>query len=138
MEVLGEWLRSGGGPQDILDDTALYLAFKSFLESSSDHSIPESQYRDNAEVIESWASLRDRVHALSALFSSQTLRPSIPKTLAQEERTILAGAQNFVELPDFDRMTPGQLVNEFNTMATAAFRNVTEEVGCSISKRQTH
>jgi GTPase-activating protein BEM2 len=96
--------------------------------------MPESLYRDDAEVTESWTSLRDRIHALSAFFTSQTLRPSISKTPAHEERTTPAGALNFVDLPDLDGMTPGGLVNEFNTMIAAAFRNVTEEVGCLINK----
>jgi hypothetical protein len=38
---------------------------------------------------------------------------------------------NFVDLPDIDRMTPEELVNHINAMATAAYHNVTEEVGTS-------
>jgi GTPase-activating protein BEM2 len=128
-------LRNGGGPQDIVDDNALYLAFKSFLENPSDHSMPESQYRDDAEVIENWTSLRDRIHALSILFTSQTLRPSIPKAPTQEEGTNPAGTLNFVDVLDFDRVTLGEFISECNAMGAAAFRGVTEEVRCSINRK---
>lgn len=131
IEVLNEWLSSGGGSQDILDDSALYRAVKSFLESSSDHAIPESQYGDDSEVAESWKSLQGRVLGLSTLFTSQTLRPNISKTPAPEHRTTLSGTLNFVELPDIDRITPEQLVIQINAMGTAAYRNVAEEVAAS-------
>lgn len=127
IEVLNEWLSSGGGSQDILDDGALYRAVKSFLENSSDHAIPESQHCDDSEVVESWKNLKIRILGLSTLFTSQTLRPNISKTLAPEHRTTPSGSLNFVDLPDIDRMTPEELVNHINAMATAAFRNVTEE-----------
>ncbi|KAH8994411.1 hypothetical protein EDB92DRAFT_274843 [Lactarius akahatsu] len=129
IEVLTEWLNSGGGSQDVLDDSALYRAVKSFLDSSSDHAIPESQHRDDSEVVESWKSLKSRILGLSTLFTSQTLRPNISKTPVPEtqHRTTPSGSLNFVDLPDIDRTTPEELVNRINAMATAAFRNVTEE-----------
>jgi hypothetical protein len=121
-------LSSGGGSQDVLDDNALYLAVKSFLESPSDHVMPESHHGDDTDAIKSWTSLRDRLNTLSAIFGSQTLRPSIPKTSTVEHRTNSSGVHTFVELPDFDRTTPEDLVNELNSMAAAASRNITEEV----------
>ncbi|KAI0302327.1 hypothetical protein B0F90DRAFT_1713968 [Multifurca ochricompacta] len=126
-EVLSEWLSSGGGSQDVLDDGALYLAIKSFLESPSDHAMPESQHQSDPEVMETWASLKGRIHAFSTLFTSQTLRPSVSKTPGREFRETPSGALNVVDLPDLDKMTPEELVGELNAMATAAFRNVTEE-----------
>jgi GTPase-activating protein BEM2 len=122
-------LSSGGGSQDVLDGNALYLAIKSFLESPSDHAMPESQHGDDAEVIKSWTNLKDRLHTLLTSFTSQTLRPSIPKTPAVEHRTTSSGVLIFVDLPEIDRTTPEELVNELNSMAAAAFRNITEEVG---------
>ena len=121
-------MRSGGGSQDILDDSALYLAIKSFLESPPDHAMPESQHGGDAEVIKSWASLKDRINTLSNLFPSQTLRPSIPKAPALDHKTSPSGVVIFADLPDPDRMTPEELVNELNNMAAAAIRNITEEV----------
>jgi GTPase-activating protein BEM2 len=120
-------LSSGGGSQDVLDDNALYLAVKSFLESPSDHAMPESQHGNDADALKSWTSLRGRLNTLSATFISQTLRPSIPKPPI-EHRTTSSGVPIFVDLPDLDRTTPEELVNELNSMAAAAFRNITEEV----------
>lgn len=128
IEVLNEWLRSGGGSQDILDDGSLYLAIKSFLESPPDHVMPESQYEADAEVIKSWTNLKDRINTLSNLFTSQTLRPSTPKASALDHKTTPSGVLIFADLPDFDRMSPEGLVNELNNMAAAAIRNITEEV----------
>ena len=121
-------MSSGGGPQDVLDDNALYLAVKSFLESPSDHATPESQHGDDTEVIKSWTSLKNRLNSLSATFTSQTLRPSIPKSPTVEHRTTSSGVFIFVDLPDLERTAPEELVNELNNMAAAAFRNITEEV----------
>jgi hypothetical protein len=121
-------LSSGGGSQDILDDSALYLAVKSFLESLPDHAMPESQHGDDAEGIKSWASLKDRINALSNLFTYQTLRPSIPKAPIVDHKATPSGVLIFIDLPDFDRMTPEGLVIELNNMAAAAIRNITEEV----------
>jgi hypothetical protein len=121
-------LRSGGGPQDILDDGSLYLAIKSFLESPPDHAMPESQHEADAEVIKSWANLKDRINTLSNLFTSQTLRPSTPKASALDHKTTPSGVLIFADLPDFDRMSPEGLVIELNNMAAAAIRNITEEV----------
>jgi len=126
-----EWLSSGGGSQDILDDSALYRAVKSFLESPSDHVIPESQYRDDSEVDECWANLKSRTLGLSTLFTSQTLRSNISKTPTPEHRTTPSASMNVVDLRDIDGMTPEELVNHINAMATAAFCNVTEEAGAS-------
>jgi hypothetical protein len=134
IEVLSEWLKNGGGSQDILDDSALYLAVKTFLESPSEHAMPESQHRSDTEVIECWASLKGQINTLSALFASQTLRPTVPKPAVQEHRTTPSGVLIFVDLPDLDKMTPEELVGDFNAMAAAAFRNVTEEVGSSITE----
>lgn len=137
IEVLNEWLRSGGGSQDLLDDNALYLAVKSFLESPSDHAMPESQHRGDAEVIETWAGLKGQISNLSTLFTSQTLRPSISKTPTRDHKTTSSGVLIFPDLPDLDRMTPGELVDDLNAMASAAFRNITEDVRSLITEPLT-
>ncbi len=121
-------MRSGGGCQDILDDSALYLAVQSFLENPSNHEMPESQHGGDAEAIKSWSSLKDRINTLSILFTSQTLRPSIPKTPTLEHKTTSSGVLIFSDLPDLDRVVPEELVNELNNLAAAASRNITEEV----------
>jgi hypothetical protein len=137
IEVLNEWLGNGGGSQDLLDDSALYLAVKAFLESPSDHAMPESQHRGDADVIESWAGLKGRISNLSTLFTSQTLRPSISKTPAQDQKTTSSGVLIFSDLPDLDRMTPRELVDDLNAMASAAFRNITEDVSSLLTKPLT-
>lgn len=129
---------SGGGSQDLLDDNALYLAIRSFLESSADHTMPESQYKGDAEVTESWAGLKSRISNLTTLFTSQTLRPSIPATPPQDKRKTSSGILVFADLPDLDRMTPEHLVNVLNAMASAAFRNITEDVSTLITQPLTH
>jgi hypothetical protein len=133
IEVLNEWLRSGGGSQDLLDDSALYLAIKAFLESSSDHEVPESQHKDDAEVTESWAGLKSRISNVAALFTSQTLRPSIPATPARDRKKASSGVLVLADLLDLDSVTPEDLVNDLNAMASAAFRNITEDVSCLIT-----
>ncbi|KAI0263829.1 hypothetical protein BC834DRAFT_971183 [Gloeopeniophorella convolvens] len=127
VEVISEWLSSGGGSQDILDDGALHSSVKSFLESSADHAMPDSPHHAEPEVTESWTYLKARIQALATLFTSQTLRPSVPGLSTQEHRISPSGSMNYVDLPDIDKMTPEELVGSFNIMAAAAFRNVTEE-----------
>ena len=88
----------------------------------------ESQHGGDAEVIKSWAGLKDRMNTLSNLFTSQTLRPNILKAPVLDHKTAPSGVLIFVDLPDLDRMTPEDFVYELNNMATAAIRNITEEV----------
>ncbi len=95
--------------------------------------MPESQHKGDAEVIESWAGLKGRIGGLSTLFDSQTLRPSIPKTPGQDQKKGSSGVLIFADLPDLDRMTPDELVNDLNAMASAAFRNITEDVSSLIN-----
>jgi hypothetical protein len=89
--------------------------------------MPESQHKGDAEVTESWAGLKSRISSLTTLFTSQTLRPSIPATPPQKKKTS-SGVLVFADMPDLDRMSPEDLVNDLNAMASAAFRNITEDV----------
>ena len=98
--------------------------------------MPESQHKGDAEVTESWAGLKSRISNITTLFTSQTLRPSIPATPAQNKKKPTPGVLVFADLLDLDRVTPEDLVNDLNAMGSAAFRNITEDVSCLITITQ--
>ncbi|KAI0046467.1 hypothetical protein FA95DRAFT_1606903 [Auriscalpium vulgare] len=128
LDVVMEWLQVGGGAQDILDDAALYHAVQAFLNSRTDHELPSFSDRSDARVSESRANLLAKQQAVAAVFAQQTMRPVLPTPLTRENAIGGTGAPNYgTNLPNFDRTTPEDLVSNLDTLAAAAFRNVTEE-----------
>jgi hypothetical protein len=100
--------------------------------------MPDSQHKGDAEVTESWAGLKSRIGSLTTLFTSQTLRPSILATPAQDKKKASSGVPVLADLLDIDMMMPEDLVNVLNAMASAAFRNITEDVSSLITWHPTY
>lgn len=134
-EVLGtikEWIVTGGGAQDILDDSSLYEAVISFLDAPSDHKVFQAENFGDNSVRQSWAGLMQQKESLRTIFLSHTMRPPISRA-APRTRSNSNGARkrhlNNREPPDLDRIDPEALVDNLDGMGCAAFSNVTEEVG---------
>lgn len=141
-QVLGtiqEWLASGGGPQDVLDDAQLYTAIRAFLDNMTDHAVLESSHFLDPMVHQGWDALRRTRRALESFFVSQTMRPRMVKSpLGQHIRVGIRSKQQGQqgpqqvarerEPPDVDRANPEEFVDSLDGMATAVFSNVTEEV----------
>ena len=131
LETIGRWLHDGGGAQDALDDPQLHSAIMTFFRHPTDHSPPAMSPADEASVQHGFSLVKDNLVAVSAAFSTQTLRPLIRMLPALEGVTdvtsTLAPAFS-AESPNVDALDPADLVSNLDAMALAAFRNVTQEV----------
>lgn len=129
LDTLNEWINQGGGAQDALDDGALYEAILAFLIQPTEWRLSESAPESEASISQATKALEASRTALLASFRSQTLRP-IPRTPATAELTNdNVAIQSYAsELPDIDQVDAEELVNNLNAMASATFRNVTQEV----------
>ena len=126
---MNEWITQGGGAQDALDDAALYDVFVSFLTQPTDQKLLEVAPDAASEAAQALRQLELSRKSLLATFRSQTMRPlprSPPAPDAVNDGMVAASYSS--ELPDVDQLDPEELVNTLNLMASATFRNVTQEV----------
>lgn len=133
LDTLKEWLVTGGGAQDILDDVNLYKSIRSFLDSPIDHTVHLSESFEELHVRQTWTTLTELRRSVCTTFKSQTMRPVMArgslthKRHGAGQRTHNIGSR---EAPDLDRMDPEGFVDNIDGMALAAFSNVTAEVSC--------
>lgn len=134
LETMKEWVSSGGGAQDALDDVQLFNAVQSFLGSPTDHAIHESANFEDSNVRQAWTTLVELKQSLSVSFISATKRPLAPGTDAPHKPAAVntngTRAPNISsrEAPDIDLIDAEHLVDNLDGMACAAFSNVTQEV----------
>ncbi|TBU46639.1 hypothetical protein BD309DRAFT_888031 [Dichomitus squalens] len=127
LDTLSEWITQGGGAQDALDDGALYEALLSFLTQPAEQKLSESASQSEA-ACQALRALETSRTALLVSFRSQTLRPTPRASAAPDQPNDGVAAQSYSsELPDIDQLDAEELVNNLNAMASATFRNVTQE-----------
>ncbi|KAL4079080.1 hypothetical protein J3A83DRAFT_4455400 [Scleroderma citrinum] len=131
-EILGtmkEWITSGGGAQDCLDDAPLYDTVRAFLDMQLDRSELESlPSNDDPELLQSWEALETMRKNTLSMFMSHTLRPPALVGVNPRPVTALGRARSFgSQAPDIDLVTAEDFVDNLNAMGSAAFSNVTEE-----------
>ena len=132
-EIFGavkEWITTGGGAQDCLDDVQLYETVRAFLEAPLDRSVPDcAPAEDDAELAQAWDELEVTRKDTLSTFISHTLRPPALAIAVLRSTLTVSQNRNFgSQAPDFDRVTAEDLVENLNTMGYAAFSNVSEEV----------
>lgn len=121
---MNEWVNRGGGAQDILDDAQLHTSFLSFLDSRAEHELPEL----TVDARQQFSLLGQLRKTLRMTFFSQTLRPARADTLPDAVSGV-AGTLNFgFDIPNIDELNAEQLVDNLDAMASAALRNVSQEV----------
>ncbi|KAL0574214.1 rho GTPase-activating protein [Marasmius crinis-equi] len=132
IEAMRTWVTKGGGAQDILDDTQLLQAIRTFMQSPTDHLIYLSASFDDPSVQQARDTLVENRTALERLIHSQILRPHYqrfqpfarPRFAQTESRMRNLSTR---DPPDIDRMSPEEFVDNLDGMAFATFSNVTEE-----------
>jgi hypothetical protein len=124
-----QWLDQGSGTEDFLDDPGLFDAFKSFLQSPSEHEAPESYVAyQEPHVRDAWNSLDQTKKALAEFFVAQTQRP-LSKSNPTLDLLSCVDNHNFgINPPEIDLVDAEHLVNNIDAMVAAAFRNITDEV----------
>lgn len=131
-EILGtinDWITLGGGAQDVLDDPQLYESILTFLEHPTDHSVLQDMPRDDQDIHEAVNMLYNAKLSLHTSFLSQTMRPSTRNLHDPDNLLNGSNPENFgPEPPNIDQLDAEELVNNLDSMASAAFRNVSQEV----------
>jgi hypothetical protein len=132
LETIKQWISSGGGAQDALDDIQLFSAVQSFLDSPTDHAVHESANFEDSNVRQAWATLLEAKQALHFSFASATKRPLAPRVDPSPKPAMTNGTRvpkiSGREPPDIDVVDAECLVDCLDCMACAAFSNVTQEV----------
>ncbi|KAI6046239.1 hypothetical protein EDC04DRAFT_2887920 [Pisolithus marmoratus] len=129
LATVKEWLTTGGGAQDCLDDASLYETARTFLEKPLDRSELEPfPPNEDPELLQAWKALEKMKSDTLATFISHTLRPPAlvtanPRPVTASGHTLTFGSQ----IPDIDRISAEDLVDNLNAMGLAAFSNVTDE-----------
>ncbi|KAJ3722154.1 rho GTPase activating protein 22 [Lentinula guzmanii] len=133
LDTLKLWLTKGGGAQDVLDDSQLLQALRTFFSSSSDHNIHSSAATfEDSNVRQAWDNMTESRQTLEQLLRSQSMRPSNTRTHALFRNTVTTTESRVRNLstrepPDIDSVSPEEFVDNIDGMAFAAFNNVTEE-----------
>ncbi len=130
-----KWLHSGGGSQDTLDDSQLYSSVLSFLTHEPDHVLPDLD--DDLDAVAAGSLLLGDIRkALLASFKAETMRPSQARSSSTDRSSRRTSAPAFGPHPaDIDDVSAEDLVSNLDAMASAAFRNVTQEVSLDIPVR---
>ncbi|OAX35708.1 hypothetical protein K503DRAFT_868067 [Rhizopogon vinicolor AM-OR11-026] len=127
LETVKEWITSGGGAQDCLDNVQLFEAVQSFLESPLDRSSFDPASADENDVNQAWDALDGARQTTLTAFKAHTRRP--PSVfLAPRPSNTPARARSFGnQPPDLDEISAEELVENLNAMGAAAFSNISEE-----------
>ena len=131
LGTMNDWMTSGGGAQDALDDTQLYDSVRAFLEHPTDHQVIDDLAQHNQDIQEAVNMLYNMKLVLQMTFVSQTMRPSTRNVYESDGLMNGPSSGNFgSEPPNIDQLSAEELVNNLDSMASAAFRNVSQEVSC--------
>ncbi|KAG2153395.1 hypothetical protein DEU56DRAFT_727081 [Suillus clintonianus] len=128
LEAIKDWITSGGGAQDCLDDVQLFEAVRSFLESPLDRASLDASTMDGNDVRQAWDALDSARQMTLAAFTAQTRRPpsaylANARPLNSTPRVRSFGNQS----PDVDAISADELVENLNAMGSAALSNISEE-----------
>ncbi|KAF9222356.1 hypothetical protein BS17DRAFT_838369 [Gyrodon lividus] len=131
-EILGavkEWVTSGGGAQDCLDDSQLYETVRTFLEAPLDRSMPDfTSSDDDTELLQAWDGLEATRKDTLSTFISYTMRPPTLAVATLRPSGVSSHVRNFGnQSPDIDLITAEDLVDNLDAMGFAAFSNILEE-----------
>ncbi|KAG1740823.1 uncharacterized protein EDB91DRAFT_1053018 [Suillus paluster] len=128
LDTMKDWITSGGGAQDCLDDVQLFEAVRSFLESPLDRSSFDASTADDNDFGQAWDALNNTRQTTLTAFAAHSQRPpSIflgnARPLNSTPRTRSFGNQP----PDLNEISAEELVENLNAMVSAAFSNISEE-----------
>lgn len=124
LSVLREWIRDGGGAQDVLDDAQLHDVLKSFVFSGVDHHLPSPPEAEEDDVQAGQDKLVSSLEGFKRTFEAQIRRPTMRH---ESSRTSLQGTNLGRDLPDIDSLTSEELVVHLDAMAAAACSVMVDE-----------
>lgn len=128
LEAIKDWITSGGGAQDCLDDVQLFEAVRSFLDRPFDRSSFDAPTTVENDVVQAWDALDSARQITHTAFTTQTQRP--PSVFLANARPLKSTprARSFGnQPPDLDAISADELVENLNAMGAAALSNISEE-----------
>ncbi|KAH7929515.1 hypothetical protein BV22DRAFT_1080692 [Leucogyrophana mollusca] len=128
LDTIKEWIVSGGGAQDCLDDVQLFGVLQTFLDGPMNQGLLDSSSSGDVNVQQAWTALQQSVKSTTTAFQSYTMRP--PTRVVANARSFAGTSRTrtFGNLPpDIDHLGAEELVENLNAMGAAAFSNVSEE-----------
>lgn len=126
LSAITDWLRTGGGAQDALDDLELYESISAFLNNDNLHAAPSSA--SEPEVLSTlWSHIASARDSLRAQFFKQTRRPDVPPPSigVSDPRSSLANYGS--EPPKVDGSDAEELVNNLDSIGATVFRIITHD-----------
>jgi hypothetical protein len=129
LSVLSDWIRVGGGAQDILDDDELYEKIQTFLDSHLDQQLP-LQSRKEASIRRAYGTLTETRRLFRDTLVSQTRRPTTRRNAVHPSLTDDFGKNP----PDVDALAAEELVAQLDAMGAAVSSALVDEVSliCSL------
>ncbi|KAG2347597.1 hypothetical protein BDR05DRAFT_927537 [Suillus weaverae] len=128
LEAIKDWITSGGGAQDCLDDVRLFEAVRSFLDSPLDRSSFDTLTTAENDVSQAWDALDSARQITHTAFTTQTQRPPSAFLASARPLKSIPRARSFGnQPPDLDAISADELVENLNAMGSAALSNISEE-----------
>lgn len=138
VRTLAEWIHTGGGAQDALDDPELHGAMLAFLSQTIEQDFsfaPPAEPLTEAATNEQQEAVKELLKtceservALLGSFLAQTMRPAA-RQVPVRGVSHAAIVYNFgIRPPNLEETSALDLVNNLDAMASAAFRSVNQEV----------
>ena len=130
IRTIAEWVHTGGGAQDALDDPELHAAILAFLSQPSEQeapSGPDYTEQEQQTLKELFKTVGAEQKTLLESFKAQTMRPTARQIPVRgvSNATIM---HNFgIRPPNLEETSALDLVNNLDAMASAAFRSVNQE-----------
>lgn len=128
MTVLNEWLIDGGGVMDVLDQPDLYTEVSNWLHDDNEHAIPAAVKIGGLDH-PAWQEVEDARTTLITLFEAQTKRPQLRHLSTYDSGAYSSSIRSYgAQLPDPDRMSPQELVEQLDAIGSVGIRGLQAEV----------
>jgi len=128
LTVFNEWLIDGGGVMDVLDQPDLYNEVSNWLRDDNEHVIPTAVTKGGLDL-PAWQEFEDARKTLIALFETQTKRPMLRHLSTYDSGAYTSSIRSYgAQLPDPDRMSPQELVEQLDAIGAVGVRGLQAEV----------
>jgi hypothetical protein len=136
LTVLNEWFLDGGGLIDMLDQPDLYNEVYSWLRDPTEHVPPRDMPLKGEIDRRPWQELESARNSLISLMKVQAKRPSLRQIPNFDSGVYESSIRSYgAQLPDPDKITPQELVEQLDAIGAVGIRGLQVEVNCFSSYR---
>lgn len=131
LTVLNEWFMDGGGLIGVLDQPDLYNEVYSWLRDPTEHVPPRDMPLKGEIDHRPWKELEGARNILISLMKVQAKRPSLRHIPNFDSGVYESSIRSYgVQLPDPDKITPQELVEQLDAIGAVGIRGLQVEVNC--------